>query len=300
MWRSIIIYNGERLSLEMNSLVVTKDKKDVKIPIDDLYCIVIDQYETIVTIPVLERLVSEGVAVIICNDKHLPTCCTLPINNNYRSYKVLKEQLSWSKEWKDNLWKLITAAKIRNQAKVLMNANCDAQICNRMLEFSNEVVIGDLGNREGIAAKMFFRNLYGTNFTRFADDAINVALNYGYAILRSCMATALISCGFNLCIGVHHISETNSYNLADDLMEPFRALIDQYVDKHHLDIDCSLSKEIKNGLVNILNEDVVLEGKITKVRYAIVETARSLVSCIEKENYNCIKLPEIICQKEEE
>lgn len=299
MWRSIIVHDGERLSLDRNSLVVEKGSKEIKIPIDDLYCLVIDQYRTMITIPVLERLTSKNVAIVICNDKHLPTCNVLPINNNYHSYKVFKKQIGWNKQWKNELWKRVIVSKIKNQANVLLNAKSNNVVVTRLYELSEEVVEGDLGNREAIAAKIFFRNLYGSDFIRFEDDAINAALNYGYAIIRSCVATALISCGFNLCVGIHHISETNAYNLADDMMEPFRALVDTFVDENHLDLTYPLCKENKVGLLNILNEDVIVDDKKTKVRYAIVEMAKSLVTCTEKGDTKFIKLPTVICLQEE-
>lgn len=299
MWRSIIVYESERISVEKGFVVITNNESKNKIPIDDLNCIVIDNMYTAITMQAIARLSQNNITVIACDSAHFPSSQILPLNNNYHCYQVLKSQISLSKDDKNIMWDKIIEAKIVNQANVLKNNDVKDDVINRMYELSKEVKNGDSGNREGIAAKMFFRNLYGSSFIRFNDDEVNFALNYGYAILRSTMATALVSYGFNLCLGIHHISETNPYNLADDFIEPFRPIVDDYVHKNHIDLVVPLSKKNKTELVNIVNDGISFDGKTTKVRYAINEMAKSFISCIQAKNFNILKVPTIICDREE-
>lgn len=119
------------------------------------------------------------------------------------------------------------------------------KVCERMQQLAQEVLSGDTGNREGIAAKMFFRNFYGCDFIRFENDIINIALNYGYAVIRSSVARSLCAYGYNCALGIHHINEANPFNLADDLMEPLRPLADIWVWQNNEDLVDTLTKIIK-------------------------------------------------------
>ena len=141
---------------------------------------------------------------------------------------------------------------------------------------------------------MFFRNLYGTNFIRFSDDDTNAILNYGYAIIRSGVAKSLVAHGFNCVIGVHHISETNEFNLADDFMEPLRPLVDEWIAKNPDSLSEGLTKFVKNELVGLVNSEVLFDGKKMKVRYAIDSMVKSFVTALETQNPNRLVLPEIL------
>jgi len=199
---------------------------------------------------------------------------------------------------KNTLWDIITTAKIINQSVVLALCDCNESTVNRMIELSKEVYDGDAGNREGIAAKMFFRSLYGANFIRTNDTAINSALDYGYAIMRSIVARNLAASGFQLMLGLHHISETNAYNLADDLMEPLRPVVDLYVNNNIDYIVNPLTRDVRSDLVNLINKDVIYDGKIVKIRYAVEMMVKSLYTALDSHEYNKFKVP-MICKTEQ-
>lgn len=295
MWRSVIIYNGERVNTKDNWLVITMtDGQQKMLPLEDLYCVVIDNMSLSISVPVLVALARYKVNLIISDEKHLPISQTLPLNTHYRCYKVIKRQIEMTDDFKGNLWRSIVKSKIINQSICLENVWVDASVTERMRALSNEVILHDYGNREAIAAKMFFKAMYGANFTRFEDDKINSALNYGYAILRSCIAKTLVSYGFNCVVGMHHISETNEFNLADDFIEPFRPLVDYWVGMHIEDVEEGLSKYIKGSLVDILNTEVMFNDKQMKVRYAIDSMICSFVTAIETNNPQKLLLPELI------
>ena len=295
MWRSVIIHSGERLTTRQEWLVLElADGSKKELPLEDLYCIVIDNPELSITIPFLAKLAQYQIHLITTNDKHLPISETFPINAHYKCYKVIKQQIEMTKEFKGAIWQSITCMKINNQATVLENNYADNKVVKRMRELAIEVVPHDSGNREGISAKMFFRNLYGSEFVRFSDDKINSAMNYGYAIMRSCVAKTLISYGFNCAIGIHHISETNEFNLADDFMEPTRALVDAWVVQNIELLEEGLNRVSKSCLVDLINTVVRFDGSMVKLRYALDMMVRSMVTSIETNNTNRLILPELI------
>jgi len=295
MWRSIIVYSGERLNVKDDWLVVTYEDGETKqIPMEDLYCIVIDNRNLTMTVPTIAALASHNIHVIVTDEHHLPSAQLYPMNTNYHCYRILKKQLALEGDFRGRLWERIVRRKILNQAMCLENQWAETDVIERLRELASEVEPHDAGNREGISAKMYFRNLFGSEFVRFADDNINKMLNYGYAILRSGVAKSLVAHGFNCVLGIHHISETNDFNLADDFMEPFRAIVDNWVASHE---DCreeGLSKHVKGSLVNLYNSEIMFDGKQMKVRYAIDSMVRSFVTAVETKNPNRLILPELI------
>lgn len=281
MWRSVIVYDGERLSTLEDRLIVERADQRLEVPISDLFCVVVDNPSATITMPLIAKLSEAGVVLVTSDQKHLPVSIIMPLNQHYRSYKVIKQQFAQSDDFTGSIWAKLIQWKIFNQAEVLEQARCSSSIVNRLRELSNEVLAHDPGNREGIAAKMFFREIYGSAFLRFEDDEINAAMNYGYAIIRSAMAKSLVSYGFNCAIGIHHISETNPFNLADDFMEPFRPLIDQWVNIHNDEVSEGLTKYVKSSLVNLLNCEIFYSNRKTTVRYAMDQMVKSYVTAVE-------------------
>ena len=154
-----------------------------------------------------------------------------------------------------------------------------------------EVLPGDIGNREGIAAKMFFKNFYGYNFLRFEEDVINAALNFGYAIIRSMVARSLCAYGYNCALGIHHINECNAFNLADDFMEPLRPLVDLWVYKHNDELLDTLTKSNRVGLASIINDEVIIADKKMKLYNAIDKYIASFTTAIDSADRNKLLLP---------
>lgn len=299
MWRSVIIYNGERLNIRDEWLVVTmEDGSEKKLPLEDLNCVVIDNHNLTLSVPAIAAFGKYKINVVFTDDKHMPCAELYPINGSYRTYGVVKRQIEMSHLFKGVIWRNIIIAKINNQALVLDNIWSETEIIEKLRSYALAVVDHDLGNREAVSAKLFFRELYGSSFIRFEDDTINAFINYGYAIIRSCVAKSLISHGFNCAIGVHHISETNAFNLADDFIEPLRPLVDQWVYCNLEFVEEGLSREAKSDLVNLVNQEVLFDGKHMKLRYAVDHMVQSFIRAIELNNPNKIILPQIIYQYE--
>ncbi len=299
MWRSIVIYGGEHLRLENDWLVIhMPDGNENRVPLSDLYCVVIDNPMLTITVQLMSALAKHKIQLVTTDEKHMPVAMTYPINANYRCYKVLKKQLDMTYEFKGGVWRLIVEAKIMNQSRCLSSLWADKTVTTRLEELSKAVDYHDRTRCEGIAARIFFQQLYGSDFVRHEDTTINNALDYGYAIMRSGVAKSLVAHGFNCVLGVHHIGETNDFNLADDFIEPLRPIIDQWVAMHPEDIEEGLTKYVKNSLVDLLNAEVLIDSKKVKVRYAIDIMARSFVTAIETNNPSRLLLPEIIIYHE--
>ena len=295
MWRSVIIYNGERLSVKDDWLVVTfEDNTSKRIPLEDLYCVVLDNKNLVLTVPTLSLLAKHKIHLITTDEKHLPVAEMFPLNTNYHCYRILKKQLEMTDDFKGEVWKRITKQKIENQATCLENVWVERDIILRIREMASEVLAHDIGNREGICAKLYFRNLFGADFTRFTDDEINAVMNYGYAIIRSGVAKSLVAHGFNCVMGVHHISETNEFNLADDFMEPLRPVVDEWIIRNPDCLAEGLSKYVKNELVSLVNSEIYFDGKLMKIRYAIDSMAKSFVTALETQNPDRLILPEVV------
>ncbi len=294
MFRTLTVNFGEKLKVKDDWLVVEIADEERKIPIEDLYSVVVDNQETSITVPALHKLTDFGVHILICNEKHQPVTIVLPQNTHYRPLNVIRKQLSLSEEFKDKIWDKIVKAKIKNQAEVLKLCGGKSEKVERIKELADEVIDGDEGNREGIAAKMFFREMYGSSFVRMHDDGINAALNYGYTVIRSAFCKTLCAYGYNCVLGVHHINESNAFNLADDLMEPLRPVVDMWVDDNNEDLLDNLSRTQRNQLACIINDDIVIDGKIMRIRNAIDKYVSSLTSAIEHQNVSLLKTPKII------
>lgn len=292
-YRQVFIKKSEKLSFKDNQLVVLKDGEETKVPLEDINYILLEDCTTILTSRLLAEIGKNAIALIICDEKHEPSSIMYPYNYHYKQLENLELQLNNTKSLKDELWKLIVISKIKNQKKILEIKTMDEYTIDKIDNFILEVDSGDTGNREGLAAKMYFRSLFGSNFIRHYDDGINNALNYGYTILKSCVVRYLSIYGLLTYYGINHKSKTNNFNLAYDLMEPFRPLVDAFVFDHIDELSYDLSYEIRKELVNILNYEVITDGKKCTVEYSIDLLVKSYVKALSLGEVN-LCLPELL------
>lgn len=286
-FRSIIISNSASLSVKNNNLVINNDD-DYRIPIEDIAVLLIEGVAVNLTNKLLSRLSENNVATIICNEKHLPTTIVLPLNIHHRSYKVLKNQLNQSAAFSKRIWQSIVKQKLYNQGKCLEILKLKGY--DFLKELSLSVESGDKGNKEAIGAKYYFKALFGENFTRDDCNGINSALNYGYTIIRSAVARTLVMYGFNTTLGVNHCNELNSFNLADDFIEPFRPIVDLWV-YQNIGYDDELTKEYRIALVDLLNCECVINNQSHSVLNAIDKMISSYTTACNKKEYRALNLP---------
>ena len=254
-WRSVVIGNPARLKLKHRGLLVEQDNGSVTVPLEDIAALVIDHPQVTLTAQLLSACAGHQIAVITVDSSHTPNGVLLSHLPHSRALKVMRAQLALGLPARKRLWQGIIQRKILNQAELLArHGHTDA--CARLHAMALEVRSGDPDNIEAQAAQVYFRMLFGTAFHREQSRFYNAALNYGYSILRSALARSLVSYGFLPAFGLHHHNEQNAFNLADDLIEPYRPVVDAQVLAHHpSEPERDLETTDKSRLVGLLHLD---------------------------------------------
>lgn len=272
-FRNVIIQNPASISLRNSQLIIRTDAEH-SLAIEDISALLIESRQTTISAAALSRLGESGCAVFMCDEKHMPCAVMRSFAGHSRELAVLKSQLNAGEVLKKRLWQSLVSAKVRNQAACLRFCGA-GQTAEGLERMAAEVRSGDSGNTEAAAAQRYFPALFGRGFTRSREDGINSALNYGYAIVRGAMARCLAVYGFLPALGLHHRSELNNFNLADDLMEPFRPVVDMLV-YVNFESEDSLSTAGKRLLFNCLNLDVISGGQRHSLAYAAERLVQSL------------------------
>ncbi|MDO4773719.1 MAG: type II CRISPR-associated endonuclease Cas1 [Candidatus Saccharibacteria bacterium] len=292
-WRVVAIENPARLSTRDNQLVIAQEQ-EATLPIEDLDALIIDSHATC-TSPLITSLASNGVTVVICDNKHLPASVLLPYSQHSRQAKVSRQQLAMSQPLKKQLWRRIIEQKITNQADVLVHTGLDDATVRA---HTSTVKSGDSTNRESLAARAYFAQLLD-DATRRKPLWHNAALNYGYAMVRSHIARHIAARGLVASQGIFHHSELNSFNLADDLIEPYRAAVDYYIMTSVAplrtgDPDTSLTTHDRRLIVDILNFSVIIDRRKFTMKHAVERTVESFIESIDTKEASKLLLPTII------
>jgi CRISPR-associated protein Cas1 len=290
--RTIYLSNPARLSVKDGQMIYKPAEGEIKtVPIEDLGFVVIENMQITATIPLLNALNENNVAVIFCNEKHLPASMLLNLDGHSIQTELFTQQINASLPLKKNLWKQTIEAKIRNQASLLQKLGKEEK---GLIAISRSIKSGDPDNREGMAARIYWNQLFGRDFTRDRfGESPNMLLNYGYTILRAAIARGLTGSGLLPTLGIFHHNRYNSYCLADDIMEPFRPFVDLYVfEIHSRNPDLYiLETEDKLKLLEVLSSDVVLNKLLRPLLVAVSYTTASLARCFSGET-NKILYPE--------
>ncbi len=278
-WRTLHIANPARLSLRHDSLVLDNGD-EYTIPLSDLSCVVIESRQCTLTSPLIDALAASGAVTYICDDKHLPTSILLPFHAHSRQAGVARMQALWSEPFKKRCWRHIVHAKVANQAQVIRER--DPETAGFLSSLCHHITSGDTGNVEAQAARAYWSALF-ENFARqiHENDIRNSALNYGYAIVRGMVARALVGSGFLPAFGLHHDSELNAFNLADDLIEPFRPFVDTLVrellDEDGDELPLTLDMRYKTRLLELVTMPCRVGNTETTLPYACELSAESLL-----------------------
>lgn len=247
-FRTVVISRKSKISYKNRFLVVKREEDEKYIHLSEIDTIIVDSISVSISAYLLKELAENKINIMFCDEKHNPFGELVPYYSKHNTSKMIKEQISWKATDKDKMWAEIVKNKIMNQALLLRKLKSSKY--ELVLSYVDEVVNGDKTNREGHAAKVYFNALFGNKFVRNADDSINAALNYGYAILLSTINKEIINNGYLTQLGIHHKNEFNEFNLTCDLMEPFRIVVDNFV---YYNKDRKFDTEYKMDIVNILN-----------------------------------------------
>jgi len=223
-WRGLHLTQPSRLTLADGQIVVEQDDDEVRLPIEDIAWIVLDSPRATLTSSLLSACMSAGVAVVVTDETHTPCGIALPFHNHFRQPDVACRQVAMGTPFKKRLWQAIVRRKIANQADVLAMLGCDGADMIRAM--SQHVGSGDPGNVEARAARRYWSRLWPEFRRGDSDDRRNKLLNYGYAVARAGVARSLVASGLLPAFGLSHRSVTNAFNLADDIVEPFRPFVD--------------------------------------------------------------------------
>lgn len=247
-------------------------------PLEDLGVIMLENGKCTTSVYALEKITAHGAIVMICNEKHLPVAQVVPCNDYYKPLKRYKLQQEISKPRLKNLWKEIIKAKVENQADCLARTG---NTVGKLKDLITAVRSGDPDNVEGQAAAYYFPQLFGSGFIRDEENEINSALNYTYAIVRGIIARQISARGLLPCVGIFHKNEYNAFNLADDLIEPFRPIVDFFVYSHRAVLINGLTPSAKKSLFAIVNLQVISGEERHSLAYAVEREVESIISYYE-------------------
>lgn len=279
--RTLYIGNPAYLKLKDNQLqVIDPETREVKgsAPVEDLAFLVLDNYQITLSHQLIVALQGNNVAIISCDAQHLPFGLMLPMNGHVEHSERLKVQINVSEPLRKQLWKQTVEAKISQQMLLLKKLGKEYE---PMTEYLNAVKTGDSTNMEGIAAQYYWKKMY-ENFSREREgEAPNNFLNYGYSIIRSIVARALVSSGLHPTIGLFHRNKYNPYCLADDIMEPYRPYVDELVYRlmNLPTRPTELTTPIKAELLKLASCDVMMMQKLRPLMVAVSSTTSSLYKC---------------------
>lgn len=280
--RVIYVEKCEYLRLYLDNLKVMVKDNDILFPISDIQILVIDNYQSNISVPLINKLTESNVCTIICGVDHLPKSYILPINGNFATSGNINKQISWKKERKALLHSIIVKYKIENQIEILKQNNKSHEVIKKLYEFVDSIELDDRTNREGLAAKMYFRELFGSDFIRFDDDVINAGLNYGYSIFRSLITSIIVAKGYIANIGIFHKGKQNMFNLSDDIIEVFRPIVDDYVYNTMRD-EILFKQEHREKLIQLTNKKILIDSRKQTVANAINQYLDSIFNYLDGE-----------------
>lgn len=292
-WRVVHVSQSEKMRLKLDNLLVQKMGQEFTVPLSDISIIVAEGGDTVVTLRLLSALSKYNIALVVCDNDHLPTGIYHSQNEHFRAYKRLKEQMDWSQKQKDKAWQIVTYYKINNQEDVLAMFEKSLDNIRLLSDYKEQIEPGDRTNREGHAAKVYFNELFGKQFVRVTQqeaDVINAGLNYGYAIMRAQMARIVAGYGLNGLLGIFHKNEYNQFNLVDDLMEPFRQIVDVWVYDNLRDQEF-LKYEYRLGLTDLLNAKIKYGKETCSVIVAMDKYVKGFIKYISEKDSSKFHCP---------
>lgn len=282
-WRTVVISNTAKLDYQMGFLVVRKEET-VKIHLSEIALLIIETTSVSLTVALLSELTKKKIKVIFCDEKRNPSSELVPYYGAHDTSAKIRNQIKWTDTTKAAVWTEIVTEKIRKQAEHLQYWNRPE--ASMLHGYIAEMQFADETNREGHAAKVYFNALFGMDFTRTAENSINAALNYGYGILLSSFNREIVSNGYITQLGLFHDNMFNQFNLASDLMEPFRPLVDMQVKQMNLE---RFEHEEKMEVLQVLQQEVEIAGRTEFVNNAIKGYCKSVFDALNDNDPSLIK-----------
>ena len=292
--RTILLENKTTVSTKNLQIVIKTEIRESSIPAEDIGYLVIDHPQVFVSIPAMNLLIDNNAAIVVCGNNHLPNGMFLNLNSHHIQQQIFKTQMEASLPLKKQLWQQTAMEKIRNQGQLLERITGEK---NNFEFLMSKVLSGDTSNMEGVAANLYWRTYFEhcdikVKRERFGNFPNNF-LNYGYAILRAATARSLSGSGLLNTLGIHHRNKYNAYALADDMMEPYRPMVDEKVfELIAMSDEQELTTSTKAEFLKILTQIVYFNEEKSPLMVGLQRSASSLQQCFtgEKKKINFPKL----------
>ena len=282
-YRTVVVKKRCKLEYSMNYLVHRDSEKETKINLDEINTIIIQSTQVSITSALLSELMEKKIKVIFCDKKGNPQSELIPYYAAYNVKEKIETQMKWKDHTKGLVWRAIVIQKIRQQSLNLKYRE-RYDTFSKLRGYCDEVEIADTSNREGHAAKVYFNSLFGNDFSRDKDCQINAYLDYGYSIILSAINREVKALGYLTELGIHHIGNTNPFNLSCDFMEPLRPLVDYLVISGKVNPD-----NYKSAMIHMLELQVDNSGKKMFLDNAIKSYVLSLFNALINDDPERIK-----------
>ncbi|MDP1484582.1 type II CRISPR-associated endonuclease Cas1 [Streptococcus constellatus] len=276
-WRTVVVNTHSKLSYKNNHLIFKDASRTELIHLSEVDILLLETTDIVLSTMLIKRLVDENILVIFCDDKRLPTAMLMPYYARHDSSLQLSNQITWSEDVKAEVWTTIIAQKILNQAMYLGDCGFFEK-SQSVIDLYNGLELFDPSNREGHAARIYFNTLFGNDFSREQDNDINAALDYGYTLILSMFAREVVVCGCMTQFGLKHANQFNQFNLASDIMEPFRPIIDRIIYENRNDDFVKIKRE----LFTIFSDTFLYNGKEMYLSNIISDYTKKVIKTLNQ------------------
>lgn len=283
-WRVVVIGHNAKLDYQLGYLVV-RSQNVLRISLSEIGLLIIESTAVSLTSYLLNEMTKKKIKVIFCDEKRNPSSELLPYYGSFNTSLKIRKQIQWKETTKCAVWTEIVREKIQKQKEVLEKEGKEE--ASLLQSYMDQLQPGDATNREGHAAKVYFNAMFGTDFVRSEDNPINAALNYGYSILLSCFTREITANGYLTQLGLFHENMFNPFNLASDLMEPYRPLVDDLVYAVQPE---KFSTEEKHQMLSLLGKEVEINQKKEVLGNSIKIYAKGVFDALENDDIQCMRL----------
>jgi CRISPR-associated protein Cas1 len=275
-----IATDGRHLSAYRGFLIVEEQRAEVgRIPLDDVAAVIVHAHGVTWSTNLAVALAERGALMVLCAANHAPVAVCLPLDGHHAQNERVRAQWDAGKPLSKQLWRRVVIAKIRWQAAILETSGQSAAAFDLL---ARRVGSGDPDNVEAQAARRYWPLLMGEDFRRDRSaEGANAMLNYGYTVLRALCARSVVASGLHPAIGIHHAHRGNAFALADDLIEPFRPLVDALVVRLQRGGITAVTPAAKRAFASLIAFDLPGEAGITTVSGAALRAAQTLAACFE-------------------
>lgn len=282
-WRTVVISNTAKLDYQMGFMVVRQQSTN-RIHLSEVGMLIIETTSVSITAALLCELTKKKIKVVFCDEKRNPSSELMPYYGSHDTSSKIRTQIAWTDSIKKSVWTVIVTEKIRKQAEHLESKSLSGY--EDLYDYMREIVFGDETNREGHAARVYFNSLFGLGFVRNTEDSMNAALNYGYSLILSTFTREIVANGYLTQLGLFHDNMFNPFNLASDLMEPFRPIVDSFACKLNPSV---FETEEKHFMLGLLQDEVEIAGRKEMVTNAIKIYCKSIFDALCDQDTSLIK-----------